>query len=129
MRPDHSFSKGCLNSVKKKKREKTSTKLFIKLFAIITTLYISPKDTRVRLNLFVLGSLIWLSSPYNCPARLEPIATSLSGLSANVDSHPPLSLLTDGAGDTWTATRLHLLKLHPGGAHTETIHTTFAIVF
>lgn len=113
----------------KKKREKTSTKLFIKLFAIITTLYISPKDTRVRLNLFVLGSLIRLSSPYNCPARLEPIATSLSGLSANVDSHPPLSLLTDGAGDTWTATRLHLLKLHPGGAHTETIHTTFAIVF
>lgn len=68
VRPDYSFSKGSLNSVKK--REKTSTKLLIKLFVIIT-LCISPKDTRARLNLFVLGSLIRLSSPSNCPARLE----------------------------------------------------------
>lgn len=67
-RPDYSFSKRCLNSVQK--REKTFTKLFIKLFVIIT-LYISAKDTRVWLNLFVLGSVMWLPPPSKRPARLE----------------------------------------------------------
>lgn len=98
------------------KKEKLPSNLFKLL--VMKTLYMSPQDTHVRLNFVVLGSFSWLTL-YLTTVQfvwnlIESIPTSLSGLSANVYSHPPLSLLTDGAGDTWTATRLHLLKLHPG---------------
>lgn len=98
---------------KRKKKEKLPPNL-IKLL-VMKRLYMSPEDTRGRLNFVVLGSFSWLTL-YLTTVQLvwnliESIPTSLSGLSANVYSHPPLSLLTDGAGDTWTATRLHLLKL------------------
>lgn len=101
---------------KKKERKKKLPPNLIKLL-VMERLYMSPQDTHARLNFVVPGSLSWLTL-YLTTVQLvwnliESIPTALSGLSANVYSHPPLSLLTDGAGDTWTATRLHLLKLHP----------------
>lgn len=123
VRPDYNFSERCLNSVKKRRKLPQNFFFFfsLSLFPHHTLCYnniihISKRYPCKKWNLFALGSSARLSSPSNCPARSE-----VNGANAHIVKWtigqcrlpPPSSLLTDGAGDTWTATRLHLWKLTP----------------